>query len=93
MLLHVIPVDVSCSVCSLKQALLSVMKLVESVYRSPNVPVCMQINFALNTKSERQVAPVMYLCPCNRSCSLYPEISSHLSDGIWWIIIMPIIQV
>jgi len=83
MLLHVIPVDVSCSVCSLKQALLSVMKLVESVYRSPNVPVCMQINFALNTKSERQVAPVMYLCPSNRSCSLYPEISSHLSDGIW----------
>ncbi len=28
------------------------------VYGSPNVHVCMQINFALNTKSERQVAPV-----------------------------------
>lgn len=28
------------------------------VYGSPNVHVCMQINFALNTKSERQVVPV-----------------------------------
>lgn len=43
---------------SLKQAVSTVMKMVESGYGSPNVPVCMQINFALNTKSERQVVPV-----------------------------------
>lgn len=45
-------------VYGLKQTVSTVEKMVESGYGSPNVPVCMQINFALNTKSERQVVPV-----------------------------------
>ncbi len=87
--IHVVPLMCLC-VCSLKQSVSAVVKAVES--GSPNVHVCMQIIFALNTKSERQVVLFMYHCPCNRSCSLYPGISSHLSNGMWWII-RPIFQV
>lgn len=53
--IHVVPLMCLC-VCSLKQSVSAVVKTVES--GSPNVPVCMQIIFALNTKSERQVVPV-----------------------------------
>lgn len=51
------------------------------------VYVCMQMNFALNTKSERPVVTCLCIivCPCNRSWTLCPGLSLHLSCGVWWI--------
>lgn len=56
------------------------------------VYVRMQMNFALNTKSECPVVTCLCItvCPCNRSCTLCPGLSLHLScDDVF----KPVIQV
>lgn len=52
-----------------EQAVRAVMETVEKVVWVFNVYVCMQMNFALNAKSERPVVTCLCItvCPCNRS--------------------------